>query len=62
MNSLHLLTVALRAANSLKALAVSLALSPVMSLADNQRADIDALIDGLHQNAHEGNFQTYVDR
>ena len=58
MNSLHLLTVALRTANSLKALAVSLALLPAMSLADNQRADIDALIDGLHQNAHEGNFQT----
>ncbi|MEC8157897.1 MAG: nuclear transport factor 2 family protein [Pseudomonadota bacterium] len=62
MNSLHLLTVALRTANSLKALAVSLALLPAMSLADNQRADIDALIDGLHQNAHEGNFQTYFDR
>ena len=62
MNSLQLLNVALRPANSLKALAVSLALLPAMSLADNQRADIDALIDGLHQNAHEGNFQTYFDR
>ena len=62
MNLLQLLNVALRPANSLKALAVSLALLPAMSLADNQRADIDALIDGLHQNAHEGNFQTYFDR
>ena len=62
MNLLQLLNAALRPANSLKALAVSLALLPAMSLADNQRADIDALIDGLHQNAHEGNFQTYFDR
>ena len=62
MNSLQLLNVALRPANSLKTLAVSLALLPAMSLADNQRADIDALIDGLHQNAHEGNFQTYFNR
>jgi len=46
----------------LKATAVSLALLPAMSLADNQRAAIDALIDGLHQDAHEGNFHTYFDR
>ena len=62
MNSPHLLVTALRPANSLKAFAVSLALVPGMSLADNQRVAIDALIDGLHQDAHEGNFQTYFDR
>ena len=62
MHSLHLLSAALRPANSLKVLAVSLALVPGMSLADNQRDAIDALIDGLHQDAHEGNFQTYFDR
>ena len=62
MNSRHLLSAALRPANSLKVLAVSLALVPGMSLADNQRDAIDALIDGLHQDAHEGNFQTYFDR
>ena len=62
MNSRHLHSAALRPANSLKVLAVSLALVPGMSLADNQRDAIDALIDGLHQDAHEGNFQTYFDR
>ena len=25
-------------------------------------SELDALIDGLHQDAHEGNFQTYFDR
>ena len=29
--------------------------------ADNQR-HIDALLDGLHQDAHEGNFDSYFDR
>ena len=53
---------ALRPAHCLKAAAVSLALLPAMSSADDQRAAIDALIDGLHQDAHEGNFQTYFDR
>ena len=62
MNSIHLLGAALRPANSLKALTVSLALVPGMSLADNRRVAIDALIDGLHQDAHEGNFQTYFER
>ncbi len=62
MNSRHLHSAALRPANSLKVLAVSLALVPGMSLADNQRDAIDALIDGLHQDAHEGNFQAYFDR
>ena len=56
------ITSALRPANCLKAAAVSLALLPTMSSADEQRAAIDALIDGLHQDAHEGNFQTYFDR
>ena len=26
------------------------------------QSELDALIDGLHQDAHEGNFQTYFDR
>ena len=30
--------------------------------ADDQQTEIDALLDGLHQDAHEGNFQTYFDR
>ena len=62
MNSLDLLGAALRPANPLKVLAVSLALVPAMSSADDQRTAIDALIDGLHRDAHEGNFQTYFDR
>ena len=66
MNSRHplsaVISAALGATNLLKATVVSLALLPSMSLADNQRAAIDALIDGLHQDAHEGNFQTYFDR
>ena len=66
MNSRHpllaVISKPLRSANSLKAIAVSLALLPAMSSADDQRAAIDALIDGLHQDAHEGNFQTYFDR
>ena len=66
MNSRHSLSAVISAAlgstNVLKAIVVSLALLPAMSLADNQRAAIDALIDGLHQDAHEGNFHTYFDR
>jgi hypothetical protein len=66
MNSRHSLSAVISAAlgstNVLKATVVSLALLPAMSLADNQRAAIDALIDGLHQDAHEGNFHTYFDR
>lgn len=66
MNSRHslssVISAALGSTNLLKATVVSLALLPAMSLADNQRAAIDALIDGLHQDAHEGNFQTYFDR
>lgn len=66
MNSRHpllaVISKALRSAHSLKAVAVSLALLPAISSADDQRAAIDALIDGLHQDAHEGNFQTYFDR
>ncbi|HJM14968.1 MAG TPA: nuclear transport factor 2 family protein [SAR86 cluster bacterium] len=30
--------------------------------ADDQTVAIDALLDGLHQDAHEGNFQTYFAR
>ena len=30
--------------------------------ADDQRVAIDALLDGLHRDAHEGNFQTYFAR
>ena len=66
MNSRHslssVISAALGSTNLLKATVASLALLPAMSLADNQRAAIDALIDGLHQDAHEGNFQTYFDR
>jgi ketosteroid isomerase-like protein len=66
MNSRHSLSAVIIAAlgstNVLKAIVVSLALLPAMSLADNPRAAIDALIDGLHQDAHEGNFHTYFDR
>ena len=66
MNSRHplyaVISAALGSTNLLKATVVSLALLPAMSLADNQRAAIDALIDGLHQDAHEGNLQTYFDR
>ena len=66
MNSRHsllaVISKALSSANSLKAIAVSLALLPAIGSADDQRAAIDALIDGLHQDAHEGNFQTYFDR
>ena len=66
MNSRHslssVISAALGSTNLLKATVVSLALLPAMSLADNQRAAIDALIDGLHQDAHEGNFHTYFDR
>ena len=66
MNSRHslheVISAALSSANSIKAMVFSLALLSAMSLADDQRAAIDALIDGLHQDAHEGNFQTYFDR
>jgi hypothetical protein len=66
MNSRHslheVISAALSSANSIKAMVFSLALLPAMTLADDQRAAIDALIDGLHQDAHEGNFQTYFDR
>jgi len=53
---------ALSSANCIKAIAVSLALLPALGSADDQQAAIDALIDGLHRDAHEGNFQTYFDR
>ena len=66
MNSRHslssVISAALGSTNLLKATVVSLALLPSMSLADNQRAAFDALIDGLHQDAHEGNLQTYFHR
>ena len=29
---------------------------------DMQQAKIDALLDGLHKDAHEGNFQAYFTR
>ena len=31
-------------------------------IADDQQAEIDALLDGLHQDAHEGNFKAYFAR
>ena len=33
-----------------------------VSTADDQSAVIDALLDGLHRDAHEGNFRTYFAR
>ena len=33
-----------------------------VSTADDQSTVIDALLDGLHRDAHEGNFQTYFAR
>ena len=66
MNSRHpllaVISKALSSTNSLKGAVVSLALLPAIGSADDQRTAIDALIDGLHQDAHEGNFQTYFDR
>ena len=66
MNSLHspfaVLSSALSSANSLKAITILLTFLPAMSLADDQRAAIDAQVDGLHQDAHHGNFQAYFYR
>ena len=31
-------------------------------IADDQQTEIDALLDGLHQDAHEANFKTYFAR
>ena len=38
-----------------------LLMTPFMK-ADDQRSMVDALLDGLHQDAHEANFQTYFAR
>ena len=43
-------------------LITSLVLLSAFIKADEQRGAIDALIDGLHQDAHEANFQSYFDR
>ena len=43
-------------------LTLLLALMPLASKADDQLIMIDALLDGLHQDAHEGNFETYFAR
>ena len=43
-------------------LITSLVMLSAFIKADEQRGVIDALIDGLHQDAHEANFQTYFDR
>ena len=43
-------------------LTLLLALMPLESKADDQLIMIDALLDGLHQDAHEGNFETYFAR
>ena len=43
-------------------LITSLVMLSAFMKADEQRGAIDALIDGLHQDAHEANFQTYFDR
>ena len=42
-------------------LITSLVMLSAFIKADEQRGAIDALIDGLHQDAHEANFQTYFD-
>lgn len=66
MNPLNMLSSLLKSTPHLTRLLtpilVTVALQPAMSLADDQRAIIDALVDGLHQDAHEGNFQAYFDR
>ena len=43
-------------------LITSLVMLSAFIKADEQRGAIDALIEGLHQDAHEANFQTYFDR
>ena len=43
-------------------LITSLVMLSAFIKADEQHRAIDALIDGLHQDAHEANFQTYFDR
>ncbi len=66
MNTRHfssaVLNAVLSSTSSLGVILLSLLLLPAMSMADNEQAAVDALIDGLHQDAHEGNFQTYFDR
>ena len=66
MSILHVLSVtpsaALRPTCSLRAMVLFLLLLPVIALADDQRAAIDALLDGLHQDANNGSFKTYFDR
>tara|TARA_B100002019_G_scaffold6640_1_gene5366 strand:- start:418 stop:1014 length:597 start_codon:yes stop_codon:yes gene_type:complete len=39
-----------------------LVLRPLEVKADDQHVAIDALLDGLHQDAHEGNFESYFAR
>jgi hypothetical protein len=39
-----------------------LVLRPLEVKADDQHVVIDALLDGLHQDAHEGNFESYFAR
>ena len=34
----------------------------LLTAEDHKNAEINALLDGLHQDAHEGNFQSYFDR
>ena len=34
----------------------------IFSQTANAQTEFDALLDGLHQDAHEGNFQSYFDR
>ena len=45
----------------MKFVAILLLIVPFINADDQQRA-IDALIDGLHQDAHEANFDTYFAR
>ena len=46
---------------NMKFVAILLLIVPFINADDQQRA-IDALIDGLHQDAHEANFDTYFAR
>lgn len=46
---------------NMKFVALLLLIVPLINADDQQRA-IDALIDGLHQDAHEANFDTYFAR
>ena len=45
-----------------KLITLLLLLTASSIIADDQQAEIDALLDGLHQDAHDANFKTYFAR